>query len=167
MVNKTKEGLLMARRGGQRPFRLLALGNVFNHTNKIVKPVIGLADSADGLIYPDRGAVFADQAFVGGILIEFSGRDFLVLGEFCSEIGRMGDFPDGELPQGFLRVVQYLAELWIHAKEVSGLGRVGNSYRRLFKSRAVPLFTFAQRLFEGLAALEDLLHVDVGRSLRD
>jgi hypothetical protein len=37
-----------------------------------------------------------------------------------------------------------------------------NAYRRLFKSQPVTLFTFAQRPFKSLAALEDFLHVDVG-----
>ncbi len=46
----------------------------------------------------------------------------------------MSDLPHGELPQGFLRVAHDLAELWIHAKEVSRSRDVGDAYRRLFKS---------------------------------
>jgi hypothetical protein len=69
MIGKMKERLLMARRIGERKFRLLSFRDVFNYTDKIVKPAIGLADSADGLIDPDCGSVFADEAFLGGVLI--------------------------------------------------------------------------------------------------
>src|ERR1700757_2576496 len=86
MIGKMKERLLMAGRIGERQFRLLSFRDVFNHTDKISKPAIGLADSADGLIDPDCGPVFANKAFFGGVLIEFAGSDFLCLGELDAEV---------------------------------------------------------------------------------
>ncbi len=81
-----KERLLMAGRIGEGQFRLLSLRDVFNHTDKIAKLVIGFADSADGLIDPDCGPIFADKTFLGGVLIEFAGSDFVRLGELGSEV---------------------------------------------------------------------------------
>src|ERR1700757_47000 len=78
----------------------------------------------------------------------------------------MSHLPHGELPQGFWGVAHDLAELWIHAKEVSGFRGVGNPSRRFCEGQPVTLLTFAQGPFKSLAALEDFLHVDVGcRSL--
>src|SRR4029077_2431694 len=104
------ERLLMTRRIGERQFRLLSFRDVFNYTDKIVRPAIGLADSADGLVDPDCGSVFADEAFLGGVLIEFASSNFLGLGELDSKVGGMGNFPHGDLAQGFLRIAHDFAE---------------------------------------------------------
>jgi len=131
----------------QSLFHFLSLGNIFQHSNEIIRLSRILAHQRHSHISPDHCPVFADIAFVSGY--SFNPASHQILHQFQSGFPfiRMDNIPEKKFIQFIVFITGNPAEFSIGNDEASVCLQMRDAHCRMFKNVSESFLAFAQRGF--------------------